>query len=130
MQDITTFITELEKRVAPLEDEYCEVYWEFANTGNAELQGRLVELELEFHRIFSDSADFERVKGWRSAGGHDAETARIIELLYFGYLSKQEPEELARRKAKWKAPKPKYKTGVLAKYAALVRDASHGAVTD
>jgi dihydroxy-acid dehydratase len=38
--------------------------------------------------------------------------------------------ELARRKAKWKAPKPKYKTGVLAKYAALVRDASHGAVTD
>jgi dihydroxy-acid dehydratase len=38
--------------------------------------------------------------------------------------------ELARRKSKWKAPKPKYTTGVLAKYAALVRDASHGAVTD
>jgi dihydroxy-acid dehydratase len=38
--------------------------------------------------------------------------------------------ELARRKRQWKAPKPKYKTGVLAKYAALVRDASHGAVTD
>jgi dihydroxy-acid dehydratase len=38
--------------------------------------------------------------------------------------------ELARRKAKWKQPKAKYKTGVLAKYAALVRDASHGAVTD
>jgi dihydroxy-acid dehydratase len=38
--------------------------------------------------------------------------------------------ELSRRKAKWKQPKPKYKTGVLAKYAALVRDASHGAVTD
>jgi dihydroxy-acid dehydratase len=38
--------------------------------------------------------------------------------------------ELARRKARWKAPKPKYTMGVLAKYAALVRDASHGAVTD
>jgi dihydroxy-acid dehydratase len=38
--------------------------------------------------------------------------------------------ELARRRAKWKQPKAKYKTGVLAKYAALVRDASHGAVTD
>jgi len=37
--------------------------------------------------------------------------------------------ELARRKAKWKQPKAKYKSGVLAKYAALVRDASHGAVT-
>jgi dihydroxy-acid dehydratase len=30
----------------------------------------------------------------------------------------------------WKQPKPRYTTGVLAKYAALVRDASHGAVTD
>jgi dihydroxy-acid dehydratase len=38
--------------------------------------------------------------------------------------------EIARRKAKWKQPKAKYTTGVLAKYAALVRDASHGAVTD
>jgi dihydroxy-acid dehydratase len=38
--------------------------------------------------------------------------------------------ELARRKAKWKAPKAKYTKGVLAKYAALVGDASHGAVTE
>jgi dihydroxy-acid dehydratase len=38
--------------------------------------------------------------------------------------------ELARRKAKWKQPKPRYTRGVLAKYAAQVGDASHGAVTD
>jgi dihydroxy-acid dehydratase len=38
--------------------------------------------------------------------------------------------ELARRRAKWKAPKPKYTTGVLAKYAAQVSDAAKGAVTD
>jgi dihydroxy-acid dehydratase len=38
--------------------------------------------------------------------------------------------ELARRRAKWRQPKPRYTTGVLAKYATLVRDASHGAVTD
>ena len=38
--------------------------------------------------------------------------------------------ELARRRAKWKQPKPRYTSGVLAKYRALVRDASHGAVTD
>lgn len=39
-------------------------------------------------------------------------------------------EELARRKAQWKAPEPRVKRGVLAKYARLVGDASHGAVTD
>jgi dihydroxy-acid dehydratase len=38
--------------------------------------------------------------------------------------------ELARRKSKWKQPKPRYPTGVLGKYARLVSDASKGAVTD
>jgi dihydroxy-acid dehydratase len=37
--------------------------------------------------------------------------------------------EIARRMAQWKAPEPHYKTGVFAKYAALVRSASEGAIT-
>ncbi|MEY4509815.1 MAG: dihydroxy-acid dehydratase [Pseudomonadota bacterium] len=38
--------------------------------------------------------------------------------------------EIAARLAKWKAPKPRYTRGVLAKYAATVSSASSGAVTD
>jgi dihydroxy-acid dehydratase len=38
--------------------------------------------------------------------------------------------ELKRRRAKFKAPKPRYTKGVLAKYARLVSSASFGAVTD
>ena len=38
--------------------------------------------------------------------------------------------ELKKRAVAWKQPKPKYKRGVLAKYAKLVRSASLGAVTD
>lgn len=38
--------------------------------------------------------------------------------------------ELKQRLAKWKQPKPHYKRGVLAKYAAQVNSASEGAVTD
>ena len=38
-------------------------------------------------------------------------------------------EEMKRRMANWKAPAPKYKTGVFAKYVALVGSASQGAVT-
>jgi len=38
--------------------------------------------------------------------------------------------ELARRRENWRPPEPRYKTGVLAKYAALVSSASLGAVTD
>jgi dihydroxy-acid dehydratase len=38
-------------------------------------------------------------------------------------------DEIARRLAAWKAPAPRYKTGVFAKYVALVGSASKGAVT-
>jgi dihydroxy-acid dehydratase len=39
-------------------------------------------------------------------------------------------KELARRRKAWKAPKPRYTTGVLAKYIRLVSTASRGAITD
>jgi dihydroxy-acid dehydratase len=38
--------------------------------------------------------------------------------------------ELAKRKAQWKQPAPRYTRGVMAKYAKLVSTASKGAVTD
>jgi dihydroxy-acid dehydratase len=38
-------------------------------------------------------------------------------------------ETLAKRAAQWKAPAPKYKTGVFAKYRANVSSAAQGAVT-
>jgi dihydroxy-acid dehydratase len=44
-------------------------------------------------------------------------------------LEIQEKEMKARRRV-WKAPKPRYTRGVLAKYAHLVSPASEGAVTD
>ena len=39
-------------------------------------------------------------------------------------------EEIAKRRAAWKQPKPRYTRGLLAKYARLASSASKGAVTD
>jgi dihydroxy-acid dehydratase len=39
-------------------------------------------------------------------------------------------EELTQRRSTWAAPKPRYTTGVLGKYARLVSSSSKGAVTD
>jgi dihydroxy-acid dehydratase len=39
-------------------------------------------------------------------------------------------DELARRRARWRPPKPRYTRGLLAKYARLVSTASLGAITD
>jgi dihydroxy-acid dehydratase len=38
-------------------------------------------------------------------------------------------QELKRRLTAWKQPAPRYKTGVIAKYCALVSSASEGAIT-
>ena len=38
--------------------------------------------------------------------------------------------ELAARRATWSKPEPRYRTGVLGKYARLVSSSSKGAVTD
>jgi dihydroxy-acid dehydratase len=50
-------------------------------------------------------------------------TERRIDLLV-------DEAELARRRASWKLPEPRYTTGVLAKYARLVTGAERGAVTE
>jgi dihydroxy-acid dehydratase len=39
-------------------------------------------------------------------------------------------EELARRRAAWTPPTPRYRTGVLGKFARQVSSSSQGAVTD
>jgi dihydroxyacid dehydratase/phosphogluconate dehydratase len=40
------------------------------------------------------------------------------------------PHELAARRAQWKPPDPRFRSGVLAKYVKLVSSSSTGAVTD
>jgi dihydroxy-acid dehydratase len=49
--------------------------------------------------------------------------ARAIEFIV-------DPKTLAKRKADWKLPEPRYTTGVLAKYAKLVTGAERGAITE
>jgi dihydroxy-acid dehydratase len=52
----------------------------------------------------------------------DVETRRIDLLV--------DPAELSRRQGEWKRPEPRYRSGVLAKYARLVTGAERGAVTE
>jgi peptidyl-dipeptidase A len=93
------FVADLETALAPLEDESCELAWQFANTGDAALQERLVAVDMKLHAVLSDPAAFAQVQAWRAAGGHPPELARSLDLLYFGMLQRQLPEDQARRQA-------------------------------
>jgi dihydroxy-acid dehydratase len=60
---------------------------------------------------------------------HEADSITIDADRLLLQLNVAEPE-LARRRAAWSPPKPRYTRGVLAKFARLVSSASLGAITD
>ncbi len=70
----------------------------------------------------------EAALGGPIAGVHDGDiirfdvTKRVLEV-------ELTDDVLRQRMAEWKAPQPRYETGVFAKYAALVSSASQGAIT-
>ncbi|MEO7651248.1 MAG: dihydroxy-acid dehydratase, partial [Bryobacteraceae bacterium] len=70
----------------------------------------------------------EAANGGPIAALHEGDTVTID--VAGGVINIDVPAEvLAERLAAWKAPEPRYKTGVFAKYSALVSSASEGAVT-
>ena len=60
----------------------------------------------------------------------EEEDTIIIDIDQHLLETKLTEETIQQRKAAWKAPERKYKSGVLAKYAKLVSSSSRGAVTD
>ena len=56
---------------------------------------------------------------------HESEDPRMQQLLEVEISD----SEIKHRMAQWKAPKPRFGTGVFAKYSALVASASEGAIT-
>ena len=69
-----------------------------------------------------------------SAGGtiglvHEGDSVTIDAVQLLIQLNVDEAE-IAKRKAVWKAPAPRYTRGALGKYSKLVGTASKGAVTD
>ena len=70
----------------------------------------------------------EAFMGGPIAAVHEGDT--IVIDVDAGTMNLEQPaDEIARRLSTWKAPEPRYKTGVFAKYVALVGSASEGAVT-
>jgi dihydroxy-acid dehydratase len=80
------------------------------------------------HGLMAGHVSPEAALGGPIAGVRDGDTIRfdvrkrVLEV-------EISDEVLRRRMAQWKAPKPRYPTGVFAKYSALVSSASEGAIT-
>ena len=62
-------------------------------------------------------------------GAEQGQVIAVFDLAKKSLSIELSDDEIKSRLAKWKAPAPHYKTGVFAKYAALVSSASLGAIT-
>lgn len=99
MENIESFITQLQHKIEPIEDKLGLLRWEFANSGSESLQSEIVEYELKLHAIYSDQEAFSKIKKWKDESIKDERFERIVQLLYNAFLSHQEPLELAKQKA-------------------------------
>jgi dihydroxy-acid dehydratase len=70
----------------------------------------------------------EAVRGGPIAALRDGDTI-VIDIESREVRVELTPDEIAERLREWSPPPPRYRDGVLAKYAALVSSASEGAIT-
>jgi peptidyl-dipeptidase A len=92
------FITAHVAKVKPLVKEVHLAYWQAANTGNAEDYSRVSELEFQIRQIYSNPKEFAMLKSIKESGQiEDAQLARQLDVLYYGYLENQIDKKLLKR---------------------------------
>ena len=99
LEEVDAFIAWLETKIEPIEEQICELRWNFAISGDEKFQPQIVEKEMQLHSIYSSKENFEKIQKWRQQAGFAKNTHRILEHLYRLFLARQEPKDLARKKA-------------------------------
>ena len=81
--------------VEPLTTKANLTYWDASTSGKAEDYEKLGQLQLKIRQIYSNPRDFALLKELRESGVvTDAELARQLDKLYYGYLTNQIPPKL------------------------------------
>ena len=94
-RELAAFVEAHVGKVAPLSKQANLTYWNATTTGKPESWERLKELQLAIRAIYSDRADFARIKTFKDSGAiGDPQLARQLEKLYYRYLQDQIGPEL------------------------------------
>jgi len=97
-QELAGFIESHVAQVAPLWKQTNLTYWDATTTGTSEAWETLETLQLKTSQIYSNRADFARLKAFKESGSiDDPRLVRQLDKLYYAYLRNQiEPDLLAR----------------------------------
>jgi peptidyl-dipeptidase A len=99
MNQIESFITSFEERLAPVEKASSEAWWNLATTGTEEAQKELVRAGMAYNELFADRGEYEMVRGWYE-GRESLESSilrRQVEILYKTFAGRQGDGETLRR---------------------------------
>jgi peptidyl-dipeptidase A len=99
MNQIESFITSFEERLAPVEQASSEAWWNLATTGTEEAQKELVRTGMAYNELFADRGEYEMVRAWYE-GRESLESSilrRQVEILYKTFAGRQGDEETLRR---------------------------------
>ncbi len=62
--ELETFLSGLEKRVAPVEKAVSEAWWKLSTSGSEEAQRELVAAGNAYDALFADREEYEKIRGW------------------------------------------------------------------
>jgi peptidyl-dipeptidase A len=99
MNQIESFISSFEERLAPVEQASSEAWWNLATTGTEEAQKELVRTGMAYNELFADRGEYEMVRAWYE-GRESLESSilrRQVEILYKTFAGRQGDEETLRR---------------------------------
>jgi len=96
-QAAQVFLDSLTNVIRPLNTAASLAYWEATASGQDEFYDRYANASLELATVYSNPADFERLKAFRAGNLRNPLLARQVEILFYRYLSKQIDTTLLRQ---------------------------------
>lgn len=88
-KDAQVFIDSLTAVLAPLLNESAYAYWDATATGKEECYTHYAQLNMELTKVYSDKADFEKIKKFREFKIKDPLLKRQLDVVYYDYVTNQ-----------------------------------------
>jgi peptidyl-dipeptidase A len=97
-QEFSAYLDSFVAKLKPLYKADALAWWVSSISGKDEDFARRTDLDNQMDRLFSNRADFARIKAWRNGGQvKDPALKRQLEILYLSFLPKQVDTKLLER---------------------------------
>lgn len=83
------FIDTLTTVITPLYKGSALAYWDATATGKTECYDHYAQLNMDITKVFSNKADFEKIKKFREEGVKDTLLSRQLDIFYNEYVTNQ-----------------------------------------